>query len=162
MSRHLISFVERAVGADLEDLTVGQLQAHALELQRASGRLAGRASQVLAELQTRSGGQVREHPEHAPNVGPMVANGGDLRAEPQVDLDASIAADAPVPSGLPLLMSVQTWWRGATRVAGTQAGREVRRAGVLSRFPVWAQAVTDGHSRAGGGAVPAGRQAPRH
>ena len=43
-----------------------------------------------------------------------------------------------------MLMSVQTWWREATRVAGTQAGREVRRAGVLSRFPVWGQAVTDG------------------
>ena len=42
MTERLLSFVEQAVTADLEDLTDSQLQAHALELQRASGRLAGR------------------------------------------------------------------------------------------------------------------------
>jgi len=164
VSSLLTSFVEPVLRADLDDLTVGQLQAHALELRAVAGRLLGRANQVLAAVNARSGGQVLEHPEHAPNVGPMVANGGDLRAEPQVDLDAPIAADAPVPLGLPLLMSVQAWWREATRVAGTQAGREVRRAGVLSRFPVWGQAVTDGLLTPAQGEVLCrpGWQAPRH
>jgi len=120
---------------------------------------------VLAAVHHRSGGQVLE--SSLPLVsGAVDGVGSSGRTADEVSTSevayASIATEAPVPSGLPLLMSVQTWWRGATRVAGTQAGREVRRAGVLSRFPVWAQAVTDGHSRAGGGAVPAGRQAPRH
>ena len=57
---YLFSFVEQAVTADLEDLTVSELQAHALDLQRASGRLAGRATQVLAAVHARSGGQVLE------------------------------------------------------------------------------------------------------
>ena len=122
----LLSFVEQAVAADLEDLTVSQLQAHALELQQAGGRLAGRAGQVLAAVHARSGGQVLES-----------------SLQPPVDQKAA-AADAPAPSGLPLLMSVQAWWREATRVAGTMAGRQVCRAGVLARFRVWGQAVTDG------------------
>ncbi|MBC7680061.1 MAG: hypothetical protein H7233_13900, partial [Pseudorhodobacter sp.] len=84
MPGHLLSLVEQAVTADLEDLTVSQLQAHALELQRASGRLAGRASQVLAELQVRSGGQVVES-----------------SLQPQVDQEAA-TADAPAAPGLPL------------------------------------------------------------
>jgi len=57
---YLFSFVGQAVTADLEDLTVSQLQAHALDLQRASGRLAGRATQVLTAVHARSGGQVLE------------------------------------------------------------------------------------------------------
>ena len=50
MSSPFISYVEPVLRVDLDDLTVGQLQVHALELQRASGRLAGRATQVLAAV----------------------------------------------------------------------------------------------------------------
>jgi len=43
MPGYLFSFVKQAVTADLEDLTVSQLQAHALELRAVAGRLLGRA-----------------------------------------------------------------------------------------------------------------------
>ena len=111
MVRPLLACVEQVVAADLESLDVGALQAHALELQAAAGRLLGRVDQVLAAVQTRSGGRVPENP----------------------------SSDQP-----PLLMSVQTWWRESTKVAGSQAGRDLRRAGVLDWLPLWGQAVVDG------------------
>jgi Domain of unknown function (DUF222) len=46
----------------------------------------------------------------------------------------------------PLFMATQTWWRESVTVSGGQAGRDGRRAGVLRRLPVFAQAVTDGRS----------------
>ena len=107
----LISYVEQVVTADLEPLDIAGLQAHAAELHAAAGRLLGRADQVLAALQVRSGGQVLENPDS---------------------------------TQAPLLMSVQTWWRETTRVAGAQAGRDLRRASVLDELPLWGQAVVDG------------------
>ncbi|MBC7678519.1 MAG: hypothetical protein H7233_05970, partial [Pseudorhodobacter sp.] len=129
MSSLLTSFVEPVLRADLDDLTVGQLQAHALELRAVAGRLLGRANQVLAAVNARSGGQVLESslPQVSGAVDGLGSAGVD-DGEGEVS-EVSAAADAPVPLGLPLLMSVQAWWREATRVAGPQAGREVRRAG---------------------------------
>jgi len=144
MSNAFVWYVEPVLRADLDDLTVGQLQAHALELRAVAGRLLGRADQVLAAVHARSGGQVPE------SSLPLASGAVDSLGSAGVDdgeggvSEACAAADAPAPLGLPLLMSVQAWWREATRVAGTQAGRDLRRAGVLSRFPVWGQAVTDG------------------
>ena len=133
MPSHLTSSVEQVVAAGLEDLSVGQLQAHARELRSVAGRLLGRADQALAVLHERSGGQVLDHPGHAPAV-------GELSADESTGLDT----EPVVTPAMPLLMSVQTWWREATCVSGSQAGRDLRRAGVLARFPVWGQAVTDG------------------
>ena len=122
MPSHLISYVEQVVTADLADLSVSQMQTQLLDLKAAAGRLMGRADQLLAMLDDRSGGQVLERPERDPD--------GSARFE--------------VKPAMPLLMSVQTWWREAMCVNGSQAGRDVRRAGILVRFPLWGQAVTDG------------------
>ena len=111
MTSPFVLCVETVLAADLDTLSLGELQAHALELQQISRRLAGRADQALAALQVRAGWQVPENP-------------GSSEA--------------------PLLMSVQTWWREATRIHGTQAGRDVRRAAVVDRLRIWGQAVTDG------------------
>lgn len=125
--------------ADLDGLSLAALQAHVLELRAVAGRLLGRADQVLAVLHDRSGGQVVEHSGHDA--------GGDSEASSVRPLgtEADPAGDAGAPGpAMPVLMSTQTWWREATRVAGVQAGRDLRRAETLSRFPVWGQAVTDG------------------
>lgn len=139
MSAPLVPLVEQVLTADLDGLSLAALQAHVLELRAVAGRLLGRADQVLAVLHDRSGGQVVEHTGHAA--------GGDSEASSVRPLgtEADPAGDAGAPGpAMPVLMSTQTWWREATRVAGVQAGRDLRRAETLSRFPVWGQAVTDG------------------
>ena len=141
MSGYLVSHVETMLRADLDGLTVSQLQAHALELRVVGERLLGRANQVLAVLQERSGGQVLERSQQRPAPGPVQ---DVVQGTADGDDSGAVQPEAFAAPAMPLLMSVQTWWREATRVAGTQAGRDVRRAGVLMRFPVWGQAVTDG------------------
>ena len=41
-------------------------------------------------------------------------------------------------------MTVQTWWREQATISGSQAGRDLRRTGILHRLPELGQAVTDG------------------
>lgn len=114
-SGHLIAHVEPVLPADLDSLTVSQLQAHALELRVVGERLLGRADQVLAVLQECSGGQVLDSSQQRPASEPVqdvvqgTADGDDSGAlQPE-------AFPAPAMS---LLMSVQTWWREATRAPG--------------------------------------------
>ena len=45
---------------------------------------------------------------------------------------------------VPLFMATQTWWREEATISGGQAGRDLRRVGVLRRLPVIGQSVTDG------------------
>ena len=163
MSAALISIVEQVLAADLDDATVADLQAHVLELRTVAGRLLSRADQVLATLQERSGGRVLEHPHHCASATANIGASWDTGASSDTGACSGtdpVAGDDPDPMtadpagpaapltppapAMPLLMSVQTWWREAARVAGVQAGRDVRRAQVLARFPAWGQAVTDG------------------
>jgi len=111
MAEQLAAVVEQVCAADLRPLDVPALQTLAQQLRQAVGRVQGRLDQVLAELDDRSGGQVRENPgsEHAP-----------------------------------LFMATRTWWREQATISGGQAGRDLRRAGILRRLPLLAQAVTDG------------------
>jgi len=44
----------------------------------------------------------------------------------------------------PLYQSVQGWWRDSATVTGAQAGRDVRRAGILRSLPVLSAAVVSG------------------
>ncbi|HUR15537.1 MAG TPA: DUF222 domain-containing protein [Mycobacteriales bacterium] len=44
----------------------------------------------------------------------------------------------------PLYQSVQGWWRDSATITGSQAGRDVRRAGILRGLPVLSAAVIDG------------------
>ncbi|HTL23508.1 MAG TPA: DUF222 domain-containing protein [Mycobacteriales bacterium] len=44
----------------------------------------------------------------------------------------------------PLYQSVQGWWRDSATVTGAQAGRDVRRAGILRSLPVLSDAVVSG------------------
>ena len=141
VSGYLGSHVEPVLRADLDGLTVSQLQAHALELRVVGERLLGRADQIPAVLQKRSGGQVLERSQQRPSPGPVQ---DVVQGTADGDDSGAVQPEAFAAPAMPLLMSVQTWWREATRVAGTQAGRDVSRAGVSMRFPVWGQAVTDG------------------
>ena len=44
----------------------------------------------------------------------------------------------------PLFQSVQGWWRDSATVSGGQAGRDLRRAGILRSLPVLSEAVVSG------------------
>ena len=111
MTEQLAEVVGRVCAADLRRLEVAELQALTTELRQAAGQLQGRLDQVLAELDERSGGQVRENP-------------GSEQA--------------------PLFMATQTWWREEATLSGGQAGRDLRRVGVLRRLPGIARSVTAG------------------
>ena len=63
MSANLATAVSVACDEPLDGLSVQDLQAHAVLVRTAAQRLTGRLDEVLAELETRSNGQVRTNPD---------------------------------------------------------------------------------------------------
>lgn len=111
MPSSLTAAVSVACAVVLDDLSVADLQAEAVELRTAAARLTGRLDEVLAALEARSGGTVRTNPD----------------------------SDGPA-----LFAPTRAWWRESSVISGGAAGRDFRRAGIASRLPLIAAAVTAG------------------
>ncbi len=115
--RDLTRVVDAVCGAPLGDLPAAQLQALAVALRSASGRLEGKLDQTLAAVEVRGDGMVQVN-AHVPN---------------------GLAEVTP-----PLYAPVRVWWRESVTVSGGQAGRDLRRCEIASRLTVISGAVTEG------------------
>lgn len=76
-------------------------------------------------------------------AGRLLGSADQALAELDARGQGKVVAD-PGSDGPAVLRSTQGWWRDTAVVTGKQAGRDLRRAAFLRRFPVIGQAVVDG------------------